>query len=196
MPAEPTSRPAVPRPVRREPPAPATTGERAASFPVLLALGAVLAVVFGVVGIVWGEQIVDPLRGDSSAEVADLAAAQDAASVATETIFSYRHDALEAHRAEATALMTSSYAETFDEIAPALDDAAPQREVIAEAVVRDAAPMACGDACAADKATILVFFDQGRTVDGQSDPDVFGKRIALDMQLVDGDWLVNDIRAL
>jgi Mce-associated membrane protein len=55
--------------------------------------------------------------------------------------------------------------------------------------------MPCGDDCSADAADVLVFIDQARLADGEEQPTVFGNRISLSMQRVDGQWLVDDISA-
>lgn len=185
------AKPAVPRPPKRTPKPVSDEPRPPSRFPVLLALVAIAALVGG--GWLAWQGIDDVRGGESPAAVVE---ATDAAAIATETIFSYRYDQLDKHRQDSTALLTRDYTEKFDEIAPALDSAAPQRKVVAEAVVRDAAPVSCGDSCSADEVTVLVFFDQGRRVDDEAEPDVFGKRITVKMVLSDGRWLVDDIRAL
>ena len=132
--------------------------------------------------------------GNEVDTAADKATA--AAGAAAETIFSYRFDQLDDHLSESKALMTKSFQKDFDEIAPALTDLAPQRRIMVTAVTRDMAPVPCADDCSDDEATVLVFLDQARLVDGGDKPTVFGNRITMTMVERDGTWLVDDIRAL
>lgn len=124
------------------------------------------------------------------------AAALDAAAIGVETIFTYNFEALDAHRDEAVKLMTDKYQAEFEKILPTLDESAPQRQVIAQAVIRGVATMPCGKDCSPDKAKVLVFYDQARLADGESQTAVFGQRITVDL-VKDGDrWLIDDIGAL
>lgn len=118
------------------------------------------------------------------------------AGTAMETVFTYRFDELEQHKQDAAAVMTDDFAEQFDSIAPALDELAPQRQVQVRTVTRSAAPRECGDECDADRASVLVFFDQARVTADTKEPTVFGNRVVVQMQRDGGRWLVDDIRAL
>lgn len=122
--------------------------------------------------------------------------ASAAASSAAETIFSYQFNELDEHLEDSKKLMTSSFAKDFEKIAPALDDIAPQRRVQVEAVGRNAAALSCGDECSPGTVNVLVFLDQARLVDGSKEPDVIGNRITMKMVHRDGQWLVDDIRAV
>ncbi len=134
-------------------------------------------------------------RGGGDVTTAQEQAAE-AASVASETIFSFRYDKLPDHLRDAKAIMTPAFAEEFDKIAPALTDLAPQRKIVVQAAARNAAAIDCGASCSPDKANILVFVDQARLVSGSDQPTVFGNRITVSMVKTDGVWLVSDIRAL
>lgn len=122
--------------------------------------------------------------------------AATAASAAAETIFSFRYDRLPAHLKAAKKVMTKSFANDFDKIAPALTELAPQRKIVVQAVTRAAAATDCGSKCSTSKANILVFVDQVRQVGDEKEPTVFGNRITVSMVKQGGTWLVNDIRAL
>ena len=129
----------------------------------------------------------------------DVVAAQDeaadAAASAAETILGYRYDQLEQHLEESQALMTPEYAQDFESLSPALNDLAPQRQIVVEAAAREVAPLPCGDECSADRATVLVFVDQARVVAEDPEPTVFGNRISLTMVRDGNAWLVDDIEA-
>lgn len=119
-----------------------------------------------------------------------------AAAEAAETIFTFRFDQLDQHLSDSKALMTDSFGEEFDEIAPALTELAPQRQIVVEAEMRNAAVLQCGNDCSADEANVLVFVDQGRTSQNEPEPTVFANRIVMEMVKQDGEWLVNNIDAL
>jgi hypothetical protein len=157
-----------------------------------LAVLAVAALGLGVWAAVDGY---DRWQGDDDVATAHRQAAA-AAGTAMETVFSYRFDELEQHEKDATAVMTDAFAKQFDSIAPALDELAPQRQVQVRTVTRSAAPRECGDECADDEASVLVFFDQARVTADTQEPTVFGNRVVVSMQRQDGRWLVDDIRAL
>lgn len=152
---------------------------------------AVVSVLFGAVGAIWG---VNQWRGHDIAESRKEAA--DAAASAAETIFSYQYNKLPQHLAESEATMTPKFAKKFKSIAPALNALAPQRRIQVKGVVRDAATIECGDTCSADKATVLIFIDQARVADGSNKPTVFGNRIQVLMVKQGDRWLVDEIKAM
>ena len=151
---------------------------------------AVLAVVLAGSAVVWASQQVRS-TGTASAQ----AEAADAAAAAAETILGYRYDQLEQHLEESQALMTPEYGEDFESLSPALNDLAPQRQIVVEAAAREVAPLPCGDDCSSDRAEVLVFVDQARVVADDAEPTVFGNRISLTMVREGGTWLVDDIEA-
>lgn len=140
--------------------------------------------------------LVDGLGSKDDDVVANQSKAASAAGAAAETIFSFRYDQLDDHLATSKAVMTPEFAQEFEKIAPALTELAPQREIVVEAVTREAAAQPCGDSCSPDKADVLVFIDQARLVGGSKKPTVFANRIKVSMVRSDGNWLVSDIRAL
>lgn len=152
---------------------------------------AVVSVVFGAFGLWRG---VDEWRGSNVTDA--HADAADAAATASEEIFSYQFNKLDEHMRASQKLMTPRFAKKFRSISPALNALAPQRKIQVKAVVRHAAPTECGDACSADKATVLVFIDQARVSADTEKPVVFGNRIKVYMVDRDGSWLVDNIKAL
>ncbi len=158
---------------------------------VALVVVTIAALAFGAWGGVRGW---NDLRGEDVTEAHEKAATTAAS--AGETIFTYQYNQLDDHLRDAKAIMTPSFAKKFESIAPALQDLAPQRKIQVKATVRNAAPKECGDACRADRATVLVFIDQARVADDAEKPTVFGNRIELQMVERDGRWLVDEIKAL
>ncbi len=157
----------------------------------LLVLAAVLAVAFAGAAGYWAYGQVEGSTGIGSAQ----AEAESAATEAAEQILSYRYDQLDQHLEDSQKLMTPDFGEEFETISPALNDLAPQRQIVVEATAREAAPLPCGDDCETDEAEVLVFVDQARVADAEAQPTVFGNRITLSMVREGGDWLVDDIEA-
>lgn len=141
-----------------------------------------------------GVAAVSHLRGDDAGTTREDAS--DAAAVAAETIFTYQWNKLKQHLSDSKELMTPRFGKKFEDISPALSALAPQRRIQVKAVVRNAATIECGSTCADDKAKVLVFIDQARVADGADRPTMFGNRIEMTMVKRNGDWLVDDVKAL
>lgn len=177
---------APPRPdaVRVQRPKPSVT----VMILLILAIG---SVGFGAFGVWRG---VDEWRSNSIVEA--RADATDAASSASEKMFSYKYNKLDEHMREAQTTMTPKFAKKFRSISPALKALAPQRKIQVKAVVRYAAAKECGDACSPRKATVLIFIDQARISADAKKPTVFGNRIEASMVERNGKWLVDNVKAL
>jgi hypothetical protein len=158
-------------------------------------LVAVVAIVAGVLLTVSGIQHVRGGEGDDSLDSSRQQAVA-AAGAAAQTIFSFSSDKLEEHETASKALMTPSFAKDFEKVAPALTEVTAQRKIVVKAVAREAAPLACGDECSPTKVDVLIFLDQARLVGSSKQPTVFANRISVSMVKTDGDWLVNNVRAL
>ena len=154
---------------------------------------AVAVLVLGVVLVVKG---VSHARGGGDDLDASREQASAAAGSAVETVFTYRYDKLDEHLSASTALMTKSFAKTFEKYEPALTELAPQRKVQLRSVAREAAALPCGDECSPDNVKVLVFYDQVRLLGSSKTPTVFSNRASVSMVKTDDGWLVNDIRAL
>ncbi|GAA3525841.1 hypothetical protein GCM10022234_23720 [Aeromicrobium panaciterrae] len=155
-----------------------------------------LAMASLVIGAFLAFQGLKDITQDDGERASNEKAASAAASAAAETIFSYQFNKLDEHLTASKKLMTTSFAKDFEKIAPALDEVAPQRQVQVQAVGRNAAALSCGDECSPGTVNVLVFLDQARLVDGSKQPDVIGNRITMKMVHRDGQWLVDDIRAV
>ena len=186
------------RPSPAQRPAPQSAGRNKPSRRELgwLIPAALLALAALVIGGWLAVQGVKDVTQDDGERASTEKAASSAASTAAETIFSYNFNELDKHLTDSEKLMTSSFAKDFAKIAPALDEIAPQRKVQVQAVSRNAAALSCGDECSPGTVNVLVFLDQARLVDGSKDPDVIGNRITMKMVQRDGQWLVDDIRAV
>jgi Mce-associated membrane protein len=115
--------------------------------------------------------------------------AQVAAERAVVPVLSYDYEHLDADQQAATALMTGSYKSEYDKLFAVIEDNAPQTqtkvtaEVIASGIVR----------AADDRVQVLVFVDRPTTNKLNAEPTVYKDQVTLSMQLVDGDWLVDDL---
>lgn len=115
--------------------------------------------------------------------------AQVAAERAVVPVLSYDHETLEADQRAAQALMTGGYREEYDKLFTVIEDNAPQTEtrvtadVIASGIVR----------AAADRVQVLVFVDRPTTNKLNAEPVVYKDQVTVAMQLVDGEWLVDDL---
>ena len=124
-------------------------------------------------------------EGDDSA----AREAQVAAERAIVPVLSYDHETLEADQRAAQALMTGGYREEYDKLFTVLEDNAPQTrtrvtaDVIASGIVR----------AAADRVQVLVFVDRPTTNKLNAEPVVYKDQVTVAMQLVDGEWLVDDL---
>jgi Mce-associated membrane protein len=124
-------------------------------------------------------------EGDDSA----AREAQVAAERAVVPVLSYDYETLEADQRAAQALMTGGYREEYDKLFTVLEDNAPQTQtrvtadVIASGIVR----------AAADRVQVLVFVDRPTTNKLNAEPVVYKDQVTVAMQLVDGEWLVDDL---
>jgi Mce-associated membrane protein len=115
--------------------------------------------------------------------------AQVAAERAVVPVLSYDYEHLDEDQRAAQALMTGSYREEYDKLFTVLEENAPQTQtkvtasVVASGIVR----------AAADRVQVLVFVDRPTTNKLSADPVVYKDQVTLSMQLVDGEWLVDDM---
>jgi Mce-associated membrane protein len=123
--------------------------------------------------------------GDDSA----ARAAQVAAERAVVPVLSYDYEHLDEDQKAAQALMTGSYREEYDKLFTVLEENAPETQtkvtasVIASGIVR----------ASAERVQVLVFVDRPTTNKLSADPVVHKDQVTLSMQLVDGEWLVDDM---
>ncbi|MDR7255574.1 Mce-associated membrane protein [Nocardioides sp. BE266] len=123
--------------------------------------------------------------GDDSA----ARAAQVAAESAVVPVLSYDYQHLDEDQKAATSLMTGKYKAEYDKLFAVLQENAPQTQtkviadVVASGIVR----------AAADRVQVLVFVDRPTTNKLSAEPTVYKDQVTLSMQLVDGEWLVDDL---
>ena len=158
-----------------------TEGFLAGEDPYLNSVFAAALVVTGVT-LVGGYEVEKDVR-------MELGDTVDLAERAVVPVLSYDHETLDADQRAAQALMTGGYREEYDKLFTVLEDNAPQTQtrvtadVIASGIVR----------AAADRVQVLVFVDRPTTNKLNAEPVVYKDQVTVAMQLVDGEWLVDDL---
>jgi Mce-associated membrane protein len=127
--------------------------------------------------------------GDDGGDDSAARDAQVAAEAAVVPVLSYDYEHLEADQEAAQALMTGKYRTEYDKLFTVLEDNAPQTQtkvtasVVASGIVR----------ASEDRVQVLVFVDRPTTNKLSTEPVVYKDQVTLSMQLVDGEWLVDDL---
>ncbi|HPU13723.1 MAG TPA: hypothetical protein PLQ19_08015 [Aeromicrobium sp.] len=154
----------------------------------LLVLAATLAVIFALVSFF----IIHRAEATASGQAEANDAATGVAAESLPKILGYKYASIEKDLDSATELMTTSFAKKYTELSPQLVATATGRKIDVQAVVREVAPLECGQECSESTVRVLAFVDQHRTIAG-----VVGTPAALSvvvkMTKVDGDWLVSDL---
>jgi Mce-associated membrane protein len=149
----------------------------------LAVLAVVTAVAVGVAAWQWTQ--------DSDASVEESTrAAQSAAERAVVPILSYNALHLDEDQKTAQTYMTSDYREkSYDKLFAVIKQNAPgtktivKTEVIGSGIVRSGA----------DRVQVLLFINRPTTNKQLTEPVVYKDQVTVTMQLVDGDWLVDDM---
>jgi Mce-associated membrane protein len=127
----------------------------------------------------------DDAGGDDSA----AREAQVAAERAVVPVLSYDYETLAEDQRAAQALMTGGYREEYDKLFTVLEENAPETQTRVTASV-----IASGIVRASDeRVQVLVFVDRPTTNKLSAEPVVYKDQVTLSMQLVDGEWLVDDM---
>jgi Mce-associated membrane protein len=126
----------------------------------------------------------DASGGDSAARQAQVAAER-----AVVPVLSYDYETLAEDQKAAQALMTGGYRQEYDKLFTVLEENAPETQtkvtasVVASGIVR----------ASAERVQVLVFVDRPTTNKLSAEPVVYKDQVTLSMQLVDGEWLVDDM---
>ncbi len=172
-------------------PAPATTsatlyqGATRRGVPSWLLAGLAIVAAGLVAATLW----IGTAGGDGGGGGSAAREAQVAAERAVVPVLSYDYEHLDADQKAAQALMTGAYREEYDKLFTVLEENAPQTQTKVSASV-----IASGIARASDtRVQVLVFVDRPTTNKLSADPVVYKDQVTLSMQLVDGEWLVDDL---
>ncbi len=148
----------------------------------LAGLGVLAALL--VAATVWTWATTDEGEGTDAAR-----AAQSAAERAVVPVLSYDYEHLEDDQRAAQALMTGSYRREYDKLFAVLEENAPQTRTVVSAEVVASGIVRATD----DRVQVLVFVDRPTTNKLDAEPVVYKDQVTLSMQLVDGEWLVDDL---
>ena len=120
------------------------------------------------------------------------AGARSAAERAVVPVLSYDHRTLEQDQTEAHEWLTSDYREDYDELFAVLEENAPStRTVVDVEMVASAVSRVSQEG---DRVEVLLFVDRPTTNKVTKEPVVYKDQVTLTMELVDGNWLVDDLR--
>ena len=159
-------------------------GETTGSVPPWLLAGLAIVAAGLVAATLWMWMARDDGGSDSAARDAQVAAER-----AVVPVLSYDYEHLAADQKAAQALMTGKYREDYDKLFTVLEENAPQTQTKVTASV-----IASGIVRASDeRVQVLVFVDRPTTNKLSADPVVYKDQVTLSMQLVDGEWLVDDL---
>ena len=129
------------------------------------------------------------VAGDDGGDDSAARDAQVAAERAVVPVLSYDYEHLEADQSAAQALMTGKYREEYDKLFTVLEENAPQTQTTVSASVIASGIVRASD----DRVQVLVFVDRPTTNKLSAEPVVYKDQVTLSMQLVDGEWLVDDL---
>jgi Mce-associated membrane protein len=168
-----------------------STSEATASSPsggpptwLLAGLGVVAAGVVAATGWMW--------TSGSAADAATTSGARDAqvaAERAVVPVLSYDYEHLDADQEAAEATMTGRYRQEYDKLFAVLQENAPQTQTKVTASVVSSGIVRASD----DRVQVLTFVDRPTTNKLSAEPVVYKDQVTLSMQLVDGEWLVDDL---
>ena len=129
------------------------------------------------------------VAGDEGADDSAARDAQVAAERAVVPVLSYDYEHLEEDQRAAQALMTGGYRREYDKLFTVLEENAPQTQTkVTASVVASGIVRASGN-----RVQVLVFVDRPTTNKLSAEPVVYKDQVTLSMQLVDGEWLVDDM---
>ncbi len=154
-------------------------------LPVLaLALLTVLVLLIGYLGWqVWQQSRTDTARTEA------LAAARDAGRL----LFSYDHEQLDEDFEAGLAIATGGFREQYERTTrDVVRPVAEQYDTVVAADVVEAGLVSAEP----DRAVAVVFINQTTTSTRIEGPRIDQSRVRMSLRLVDGEWLVDDVRAL
>ena len=125
---------------------------------------------------------------DSSIEESTRAA-QSSAERAIVPVLSYDAKTLDDDQAAAQSYMTSDYRKEYDKVFAVIEQNAPETETAVSAEVVASGIVRSGE----DRVEVLLFVNRPTTNKAQSEPVVYKDQVRVTMQLVDGDWLIDDM---
>ena len=148
----------------------------------LLIAVAVLATLFiAASAVLWITQPTDAAIADGTR------AAQSSAERAIVPILSYDAAHLDEDQAAAQSYMTDAYRKDYDKLFAVIKENAPNTKTAVVAKVLASGIVVPGD----ERVEVLLFVDQSTTNKQTSEPIVYKNQVRVQMQKVDGEWLVD-----
>jgi Mce-associated membrane protein len=148
----------------------------------LIGVGVVTLLVIAATAYFWTQP------SDSSVEDATRAA-QSAAERAIVPVLSYDAKTLDDDQAEAQTYLTSDYRKEYDKVFAVIKENAPETETAVSVEVVASGIVRSGE----DRVEVLLFVNRPTTNKKQPEPVVYKDQVRITMQLVDGDWLIDDM---
>jgi Mce-associated membrane protein len=150
----------------------------------LAVVAALTAVAVGACVFVWTNA-----SPDESLYAGSTRAAQSAAERAIVPILSYNALHLDEDQKAAESYMTASYRKDYDDLFAVIKQNAPATKTIVRAEVLASGVVRSGK----DRVDVLLFVNRPTTNKQLTEPVVYKDQVTVTMQLVDGDWLVDDL---
>lgn len=150
---------------------------------ILAVLAVLTAVAVAAVAVVWFT-----MPSDASVEESTRAA-QSAAERAVGPILSYDAAHLDEDQQAAESYMTSDYRKQYDQLFEVIKQNAPDTGTVVKAQVIASGIVRSGN----DRVDVLLFVNRPTTNKKQTQPVVYKDQVTVTMQLVDGNWLVDDM---
>jgi Mce-associated membrane protein len=127
--------------------------------------------------------------GPARIDEGETRTAQAAAEAAIVPVLSFDYRTLEADGEAARSFMTDDYREKYDQTFALVTDNAPRTETVVTVEVVASGIVRTGD----DRVDVLLFVNRPTTNKQAKEPVVYRDQVTAQMQLVDGEWLVDDL---
>lgn len=127
--------------------------------------------------------------GPSRVDESETRAAQAAAETAIVPVISYDYRTLEADAAAAKSYMTDDYRKKYDETFSIVSEYAPTTKTVVTVEVVASGIVRTGD----DRVDVLLFVNRPTTNKEYTEPVVYRDQVTVQMELVDGEWLVDEL---
>jgi Mce-associated membrane protein len=131
------------------------------------------------------------LTQPSGAAVEEAAAsARSAAERAVVPVLSYDHETLDEDQQAAHRWLTPDQAADYDDLFEVIRQNAPSTRTVVDVEVISSAVVRAGE----ERTEVLLFVNRPTTNKAHREPVVYKDQVTVTMELVDGEWLVDDLR--
>lgn len=172
---------------------PVASSDRA-GVPLAVVIVAVVATILmaAVTTVAWlgSDSAPDSLSRSSIVDESEIPSAQAAAETAIVPVLSFDYRTLEADAAAARSYMTDDYREKYDQTFAVVSDNAPSTKTVVSVEVVASGIVRTGE----DLVDVLLFVNRPTTNKQNTEPVIYRDQVTLEMRLVDGEWLVDDLQ--